>query len=123
MGVDETGTSRWSTLQRPDCQLHVANTVINGEFFRITYSTAKISYVSTVCRCCTAKSSPLLDSSCRDSHRNLVLATWHAAPLFQTSRRIFCRASSGPSRPSCLAKTWYSSSTSSRVVMQLAKRS
>ena len=36
----------------------------NGEFFQIAYSKAKISYVSTVCRCCPAKSSPLLDSSC-----------------------------------------------------------
>ena len=57
---------RWSATRGQHC---------NGEFFRIAYSTAKISYVCTVCRCCTAKSSPLLDSSCRDSHRNVVSAT------------------------------------------------
>ena len=50
----------------------------NGEFFRIAYSTAEISYVSTVSRCCIAKSSPLLDSSCRDGHRNVVSATGDA---------------------------------------------
>ena len=55
---------RWSATRGQHC---------NGEFFRIAYSTAKISYVCTVCRCCTAKSSALLDSSCRDSHRNVSL--------------------------------------------------
>ena len=46
---------RWST-QRQDRQLHVANTVM--DFFSIV--TQPRYYVSTVCRCCTAKSSPLI---------------------------------------------------------------
>ena len=42
----------------------------NGEFSWIAYSTAKISCVSTVYCCFTAKSSPLLDSLCRVTYRN-----------------------------------------------------
>ena len=52
---------RWSATRGQRC---------NGEFFRVAYSTPKISYVRTIYRCYTAKSSPLLDSSCRDSHKN-----------------------------------------------------
>ena len=52
--------------------------LVRGFAYTSAYSTAEISYVSTVSRCCIAKSSPLLDSSCRDGHRNMVSATWDA---------------------------------------------